>query len=39
LGRYLKIRRVKLKDQGTYVCIAYNHFGKVKEEIQLVVQG
>ena len=39
LGRYLKIRRVKLTDQGTYVCIAYNHFGKVKEEIQLVVEG
>lgn len=39
LGRYLKIRRVKLTDEGKYVCIAYNHFGKVKEEIQLVVQG
>ena len=39
LGRYLKIRRVKLTDQGKYVCIAYNHFGKVEEEIQLVVQG
>ncbi|KAL9950469.1 hypothetical protein ACROYT_G042967 [Oculina patagonica] len=38
-GRYLKIRKVKLEDQGTYVCIAYNQFGKIKREIQLIVQA
>ena len=38
-GRYLRIRKVKLEDQGTYVCVAYNHFGKIMREIQLVVQG
>jgi len=39
LGRYLIIKNVKLEDQGTYVCIAYNPYGKIKREIKLVVQG
>lgn len=38
-GRYLRIKKVKLEDRGTYACIAYNPFGKIKKEIQLVVQG
>jgi len=39
LGRYLIIKNVKLEDQGTYVCIAYNPYGKIKREIKLVVQA
>lgn len=36
---YLKIKKVKKSDQGTYACIAHNLFGKVKREILLVVKG
>lgn len=39
IGRYLKITKVKVADQGTYLCIAYNPYGKIKREIKLVVQA
>ena len=39
IGRYLKITKVKVADQGTYLCIAYNPYGKIRREIKLVVQG
>jgi len=39
MGRFLKITRVKLEDQGTYYCIAYNPYGKTRRQIRLVVQG
>lgn len=39
IGRYLKIKKVVLADQGTYVCIAHNAFGRLSREIKLVVEG
>ena len=39
MGRFLKITRVKIADQGTYYCIAYNPYGKIRRQIRLVVQG
>lgn len=39
LGKYLRIKNVKLEDQGTYLCIAKNPYGKIAKEIRLVVQA
>lgn len=37
--QYLKIKKVEPSDEGVYACIAYNPFGKIKQEIRLVVRG
>uniref|UniRef100_A0A8D0H9X7 Ig-like domain-containing protein n=1 Tax=Sphenodon punctatus TaxID=8508 RepID=A0A8D0H9X7_SPHPU len=31
--------RVSLEDQGTYVCVAHNVFGKIQAEVELTVTG
>ena len=35
----MKIKKVEPSDEGVYACIAYNSFGKIKQEIRLVVRG
>lgn len=37
LGKYLRIKNVKLGDRGTYVCSAWNPDGKLTRQIRLVV--
>ena len=39
LGKYLRIKNVKLGDRGTYVCSAWNPDGKLTRQIRLVVLG
>lgn len=35
----LEIKRTKLQDQGTYLCVASNVIGRDEMEIQLEVKG
>lgn len=38
-GKFLRIRKVKLGDAGTYLCVAKNPHGAVTAVIRLIVKG